>query len=77
MLYANSEVLRKVREELRDRKISVDSSAEIDDKRFYGLGSSSSGEKFPENGIERKTGISPAHALSIKGADSVYNEDNL
>ena len=72
MFYADSEVLRKVREEIRDKKINVDLTAETYDKGFYGLGSSSAGEKLPENGIEKKTGISPAHALSIKGADLIY-----
>lgn len=59
------------------KKISIDSNSETYDKGFYGLGSSSNGEAFPENGTERKTGISPAHALSTKGADLIYNGDAL
>ena len=58
MLYADSEVLRKVRKDVRDKKFVDDGT-------------------FPDNGIDRKTGISPAHALSTKGADLIYNGEAL
>ena len=44
---------------------------DVRDKKFVDDGT------FPENGTERKTGISPAHALSTKGADLVYGREEL